>query len=233
MAETLQARLGRSSPGANLSPKKVWKKAKQKPYTDDHHDPESPAAAWSSHYTSPSFESDGGPSQSSPPSLIDRLGPKVAPPSQRRSLLERMELEGNETVEDADPGVVDSFGSNCMPVDAVPYSKVRREEDSEINTADGRSDVYHDPSEDSELMADIRHRSFAVRRSFHRLGVSFLSNFRLEPDSRGMGFLARQHNLARAPPQDLMSPGTTPITLDTRIPNAKASSVLERLSLRS
>jgi hypothetical protein len=197
MSETLQARLGLSSPGANPSLKKTWKKAKPKPYAIEDHQ----APAWSSPCATPSYEPDGGqqlPSLVSP-SLIDRLGPKVTPPQPRRSLLERMELDDNETAEVADTGVVASSESNCMPLDGVPYSKVVRDEDSEVRDAEN-SAVYRHSSEDGEPMDDIRPINLVVRYGFNDVS-SFLTTFRLEPD-RGTG---QPESLACPLLQDLLT----------------------------
>ncbi|KAJ7031426.1 hypothetical protein C8F04DRAFT_1263023 [Mycena alexandri] len=99
MAEmTLQARLG-LLPGANPSPKKAWKK--QKPYLNGHQEAE---PSWPSRHASfEPVEAFGGSTNVSP-SLIDRLGPKVSPPVQPKSLLERMELEDNAPTEIAIKG---------------------------------------------------------------------------------------------------------------------------------
>ncbi|KAJ7773453.1 hypothetical protein B0H16DRAFT_1512403 [Mycena metata] len=98
MAETtLQARLG--LPGASTSPKKPWKK--QKPHLNDHQEAE---PSWPSRRASFEPVEAFGASTNVSPSLIDRLGPKISPPVQPKSLLERMELDDNAPTEIAVKG---------------------------------------------------------------------------------------------------------------------------------
>ncbi|KAF8206256.1 hypothetical protein K438DRAFT_466222 [Mycena galopus ATCC 62051] len=126
MSETLQARLGHV--GANASPNKAWKKAK-KPHNlgSDYQQ----HASWPPRRdsSSSSYEPEEGyqPSNHVAPSLIDRLGLKACstPPTQPRSLLERIELPGSEA---ADP-VAHTSEANFTPLDSV---NINREMDGGI-----------------------------------------------------------------------------------------------------
>ncbi|KAF7336744.1 hypothetical protein MVEN_02109500 [Mycena venus] len=99
---TLQARLGHPSAGA--SPAKAWKKPK-KPHSADHQH-----ASWPrGDDSSSSYEPEEGHLSSSyvAPSLIERLGPKVTPHAQPRSLLERMELQDSEATDAVETDIPD------------------------------------------------------------------------------------------------------------------------------
>ncbi|KAJ7364200.1 hypothetical protein DFH08DRAFT_949811 [Mycena albidolilacea] len=120
MSETsLQARLGLGADASPNKPKKAWKK-----YSGDH-----PAAApW------PPPESSSSPYQAEQgynhgtPSLFERLGPKVTRPVQPRSLLERMELQENESTDTAHP----SSETDFIPLDSVYSPNVSCGGDGEI-----------------------------------------------------------------------------------------------------
>ncbi|KAJ6531948.1 hypothetical protein B0H19DRAFT_1189283 [Mycena capillaripes] len=157
---TLKERLG-LHPGANTTPKKAWKKPK-KPHSGDHQQ-----AAWPRRAdSSSSYEAEEGyqPSGHVAPSLFDRLGPKIDPPIQPRSLLERMELQDDGATEAAATGVADASEVNLISLDAVHTANGNGDEDGGIAVDDSSSARYDFSEEDG--MPDVRPTKIPTQSRF-------------------------------------------------------------------
>ncbi|KAJ7285143.1 hypothetical protein C8J57DRAFT_1497993 [Mycena rebaudengoi] len=158
---TLEARIAHGAPAKKYSPtgkpspKKTWKK--QKPYSANHH-----SQAWSPPHK-PSFEHDPYSTHVSP-SLLDRLGPKVAQATKRQSLLERLELDG---VADIEPvAQSESSDHDFIPFEAVRSSEMDVSEDGPISVAHNVRDDEREDSQMSSLMKNTQTEKIHSRSAF-------------------------------------------------------------------
>ncbi|KAJ7261814.1 hypothetical protein B0H12DRAFT_1272523 [Mycena haematopus] len=122
---TLQARLG-----VNASPNRPWKKARKSLSLSN--DYQQQHASWSRRdSSSSSYELEEGyePPNYVTPSLIERLGPKTDLATQPRSLLERIDFQGTEGADTAEPGVAHTSEVDFMPLDPA---NINREVDGGI-----------------------------------------------------------------------------------------------------